>query len=476
MGIEGKLWTSDADWEMNPDGYAVTAEDALRRLSELNRIKNEARAPLMAFREALEKAGTGGEYAKAVYGFMEDIGLYGLIQKASERLLLEGENQLATEYEQLFGILVDALSQFYSVLKNEPLELSEFKELFSILLSGYDVGTIPVTLDAVTLGGAEAAEGAHFGAVFLLGASDGMFPPPFSQDGLLSDVDREELIALGYELASDPGSRAYEEDYFIYRMFSCARVRLCISYPLYMKGESKLRPARVVLRLQKLFPTLQTEYPPRGGPLFRLGSLRPALDLALSASAGRRDISSLSARRYFEGRPEYLDLMKLSSIAALQKRGPIAEKERIRLLYGDEIRMTASRAEKFESCRFSFFMQYGLRLKARKSASFDAPEIGTFLHYLLENGVKELCNLPGGIRTAGKESVSDVAQTYARQYAEEMLGGFANKSRTVFNTFSSGLLKALRQFYRMLRRAEMLAFCAARFRAYLLGARGYAPA
>ena len=37
------------------------------------------------------------------------------------------------------------------------------------------------------------------------------------------------------------------------------------------------------------------------------------------------------------------------------------------------------------SCHFGYFMQYGLRAKERRPAGFEAPEIGTFLHYLLEN-------------------------------------------------------------------------------------------
>lgn len=44
---------------------------------------------------------------------------------------------------------------------------------------------------------------------------------------------------------------------------------------------------------------------------------------------------------------------------------------------------SASRVERLRSCHFAYFMEYGLKAKARRAAAFDAPQIGTFLHYLL---------------------------------------------------------------------------------------------
>ena len=58
--------------------------------------------------------------------------------------------------------------------------------------------------------------------------------------------------------------------------------------------------------------------------------------------------------------------------------------------------MTASRIEAVSSCRFSYFMQYGLKAKPRKVARFGAPEIGTFVHYVVEHAVRELCSDPEG--------------------------------------------------------------------------------
>lgn len=68
--------------------------------------------------------------------------------------------------------------------------------------------------------------------------------------------------------------------------------------------------------------------------------------------------------------------------AAALKRGSLS-RSAVQALYGERISMSASRVERLRSCHFAYFMEYGLKAKARRAAAFDAPQIGTFLHYLL---------------------------------------------------------------------------------------------
>ncbi|MDP4109081.1 MAG: PD-(D/E)XK nuclease family protein [Bacillota bacterium] len=431
-GVKGKQWTDDGDWNFNPDGFAPFTEDSEKRLSDINRIKDDVRGPLLRLKKTLAEAETGGDYAAVLYGFMEDTGLAEAISKESARLTAKGEGQLADEYSQLFNILTDALSQFANVLENEKLDLREFYELFTLLLTGYDVGTIPAAIDAVTLGDFSVAEGQHFPAVFIIGAADGMFPPPNKQDGLLTDRDREELISLGFELGEDPGMRAYEEDYYIYRMISSPIKRLSLSYPLFAGGEAKQRPAYALSRLLRLFPAVKTEYPPQDGGAFKLESEIAGFDLALSDAS---EELSPCLKRYFEKRPEFKGRLLLAERAAGQKRGPIGNAELIEKLYGKEIRMSATRAEKFESCRFAFFMRYGLKAKNREAAAFDAPAVGTFIHYILEKGVKELCSAPGGIAAATDEDAEIVCRRFTDAYADEVLFGLGGKTKRFIYLF-----------------------------------------
>lgn len=57
--------------------------------------------------------------------------------------------------------------------------------------------------------------------------------------------------------------------------------------------------------------------------------------------------------------------------------------------------------ERLRSCHFAYFMEYGLKAKARRAAAFDAPQIGTFLHYLLEHVTKDVLDW-GGFAASGR--------------------------------------------------------------------------
>ena len=62
-----------------------------------------------------------------------------------------GENKLADEYAQVWRILCDVLDQFVLILGELPLERGEFGRLLKLVLTQYDVGTIPAALDQVSV-------------------------------------------------------------------------------------------------------------------------------------------------------------------------------------------------------------------------------------------------------------------------------------------------------------------------------------
>ena len=105
--------------------------------------------------------------------------------------------------------------------------------------------------------------------------------------------------------------------------------------------------------------------------------------------------------------------------AAALERGSLT-RPAVEALYGRRVPMSASRMDKYKSCHFSYFMQYGLKARPRKPAGFRAPEYGTFVHYVLEHALRE---------RQGKEipTRAQVSAVVAR-YVEEELGGLEGET------------------------------------------------
>lgn len=106
--------------------------------------------------------------------------------------------------------------------------------------------------------------------------------------------------------------------------------------------------------------------------------------------------------------------------------------------------MTASRVDTFYSCRFAFFMQYGLKARPRRVAKFDALSTGTFIHYVLEHALDTLGKCEGGAAHADQPTVRKACREAVRQYVAEELGGLENKTAR-FQYLFRRLVRAVEQ-------------------------------
>ena len=172
---------------------------------------------------------------------------------------------------------------------------------------------------------------------------------------------------------------------------------------------SQLRPSFVVQRMEKLFPRLRVT---REDGSYRRRLPATALELAGEDPA---------LRQYFRGRGDYdrvLDAMDRGrALGRGRLSGPAVE-----ALYGRSLHMSASRMDQVKRCHFGYFMQYGLRARDRRPAGFEAPEIGTFIHYLLENVAREV-KTRGGWAAVQQPELRQLVREYTDRYAREEIDG-----------------------------------------------------
>ena len=332
---------------------------------------------------------------------------------------------LAEEYRQLWEIVCGGLEQCAQLLGETPMELEEFAALFRLVLSQYDVGTIPVSLDRVTAGETTRQTGQHGKVLFLLGADDASIPQVSTPAGLLSDDDRSLLASYGLELNQTARDLLYREMTTVY--LTCARPtqKLIVSWPGQSGAGEERRPCFLVERLRLLFSDLAVEREEDLYGRFRLQAPLPALE-----QAGRGQ----SAHDALLALPEYAPLVERLDRAARWERGRLS-RPAVERLYGHRVPMSASRMDKYKSCHFSYFMRYGLQAEPRKPAGFTAPEYGTFVHYVLEHVLKDdafqQTTLPGWEDEQDQERrdrVAELTRQAVEQYVREELGGLEQQS------------------------------------------------
>ena len=410
--IHGRMWLRDVDWTDNPDGYGAPWDGRRQaRMKRINQLRQRVRKPLAALDAGLKSGKTAGEKVNALYSFLEQMHLQGALERQMRAQAEAGRLQEAEETAQLWEILCGILDQFVEILGDEPMETDEFSRLLRQVASQYSVGTIPVSLDQVSVTEITRNDRHTDRYLFLLGANDHVLPAVGQSGGILNDDDREELALRGIRLAPSGMEQMGIELQNLYAALVQPTEGLVVSYPTADVAGAELRPAFVIDRLLTLFPSVRTEHE-NIDKEYRLTALIPALEAAGTAPGG-------PLWQYFAADKALAPRMEAMTRAAALKRGRLS-RSAVRALYGERITMSASRAERLRSCHFAYFMEYGLKAKTRRPAAFDAPQIGTFLHYLLEHVTKDVLDR-GGFAAVGEEDLHALVRRYIDQYAAEVL-------------------------------------------------------
>lgn len=404
--IKGSKWTAGKPWQMHPEGYGHDMDDkAEAAVAALDSLRRAVIAPLERLRTATGT--TGRDRAMALYRFLEEIRLPETLEKRTEELTGRGELNLAEEYKQLWDILVGALETCARLLKSVEMDMEEFAKLFALTLSQYRVGAIPVALDRVTAGPCPRLGYENYKAVFFLGCDDSHLPQCTPSPGLLTDDDRSALERLGLTLAPRMEDKLCREMTIAYNACTLPTRRLFVTYPAAKEGEEQ-RASFLFHRLTALFPDARTDV----GQDPRLAAAEPALELASTSEAVRRALAVVP------GMPPRLERL---AAAGERSRGALSPAG-VAALYGRRVPMSASRLDRYRSCHFYYFMQYGLGAKPRKKAEFDALEYGTFVHAVLEDTLKHWD------KSMDAEAVHALTRAAMERYLKEKLGGLEDKS------------------------------------------------
>ncbi len=394
-GIRGSRWTKEEDWTMStnllPDEKEF--EKLEGTLREINSIRTAVSSPLLEFRQRTKGRKKASEICTALYDFLCYIEVPARIEDLIEQFRRNGELSLANEYSQVWNTVMDVLDQTVEVMGDDTFGLEKFSDILEVGLGEYKIGMIPASLDQVMVGSVERSRSHELKALYLLGVNDGVFPSSDLEEGILSDLDRESLNQAGIELAGDTRTQAFDEQYLVYRTLATAGSYLRLSWPIGDHEGRSMRPSIIISRLKRLFSEITENsniLKTNESEIELLSGRSPAFRQMVSeirSKADGRDIQPLwqEVYRWFLSQENYQDLCQAVRSAFVYKNiaQPISQ-DKMGLLYGSPTYASVSRLESYKSCPFAFYVQYGLGAKERKVYRMNPPDIGTFMHKVIE--------------------------------------------------------------------------------------------
>ena len=391
-GIRGSKWY--LPWVNHPDGLVQDwTEDAVQRLRVLNDAREMALTPLFHLNQAFQKAKSVHEQIHAVYLFLEEITFAEKLDALAQMYDAKGDNRNAQILNQLWEILLGALEQMEDVLGQTAWDTENFTRLFTLLLSQYDVGTIPPVLDAVMAGPVSAMRCQEVKHLIILGAAEGSLPGYGGSTGVLTDQERTTLRQLGVPLTGGNMDGLQAEFAEIYGVFCGARETVTVFCPA-------AQPSYVFRRIAELSGGEQQYQPDMSAVCTDKTDAAAYLAAENSGHLAER-FGILDAFRQICRQKDY----------TLGNVNP----EQIRKLYGKRLKLSASQIDTQANCRLSYFLRYGLRLQERREAAIDPAEFGTYVHAVLEETAKEVMAL-GGFHNVTLEKTMQLASASSDAY------------------------------------------------------------
>lgn len=392
-GIRGfKAW--NREWNTSYDYRRMTDESKEFANGIVENVRLSVIENLSGFYEKVAKGKhTVRDYATALVEFFERQHFYEKLMELADDYE-ENENfDMASEYRQLYDMVIEVLEKLVSIMGDEEMLLKEFKDILDVGFSEARIGVIPPGIDQVMAGDLSRTRISNIKYMFLVGANSSNIPKGSGSGGIISESERNFLAENEFELAPTARQQVYTEQFYLYLNLTKPSKHLYITYCDSERDGSVNEPSYIISRINKIFPTINVKFEERkkneenawsddDGKKYLIAGLRNG------------DFSDKKWQeiynRYFKSEDNKITLNKILKAAFFKENKSSISKKVAKSLYPENLRGSTSQLERYAACAFSYFMQYGLKLQERQEHSIEAYDIGNIVHDTLDMYTKIL--------------------------------------------------------------------------------------
>ena len=380
-GIKNNKWKKEFT-------YGNFDEKEKAEIERLEQIRKNIVDPLVKLKKEIDENKTAKGISKAIYQFLVDQEIAKKIRQKQNELEEKGLIDLSHEYESSINIVINLLDEIVLVFKDDKITIDKFAQILRVGLKNSNLTKIPGTQDQVIMGDVDRSRSHKVKATFIIGLNDGIFPSINKDEGFLNDDDREILKSHGIELAKGTIDKLYEDNFNIYKTFTTAEQKLYLSYPSSDMQGKALRPSILVNRIKKIYPKLSEESDVIESKSEILNTKTTYEELINNISKLREnEIEKIwyYVYNYYKKDENWNNKLEQSLKGLNYSNLPEKiEQKNIDKLYGNKLSTSISKLEQYRRCPFSYFLQYGLKIKPQEELKVKSFDTGTFMHEVID--------------------------------------------------------------------------------------------
>lgn len=369
--------------------YGIISVDDKKEVERLNEIRKIIVNPLIELKRKIDENKTASNISKQLYNFLVEQKLEETLKEKIEYLEEQGYIDLAGEYQTSYKIILDILDELVLIFGNDKLTIDKYYKIFKIGLKSSGLGKIPGTQDQVIIGDVDRSRSHKIRTTYIIGLNDGVFPSVNKDEGFLNDNDRQYLKEQGIELAKGTLEKIYEDNFNIYKAFTTSEEKLFLSYASSDIDGKALRPSIIISKIKKIFPNLKEESDSinEKEEISNINITYEKLIEKINMLQNGENIEDIwyYCYKYYSQDEEYKAKLK-SNLTGLDYTNlpQKLDEKNIEKLYGNKLITSVSKLEKYRNCPFSYYLQYGLKLKEREELKVQSLNTGTFMHEIID--------------------------------------------------------------------------------------------
>ncbi|MBE5934181.1 MAG: helicase-exonuclease AddAB subunit AddB [Lachnospiraceae bacterium] len=382
-------------------------------LEQVNTLRQSIYDLLNNASKSIKNNKTVKDISKGLYDFLVNIKAFDRIDYYEKYFEENNMPTKAKEFSQVYDIVIDLLDKIVDLLGDEVVTVKEYLEIFEAGIEEVKIGVIPMTIDQLVIGDIERTRLNDIKVLFFVGVNENIIPKNATKGGIISELDRELLADMGVELSPNKKQELFIEQFYLYMMLTKASEKLVITFSKLDSEGNSIKEAYFVdkiLRLvedleikeekmtyvEALFNHCETDICDKNSKDYYAHILgtNTGLDY-LAYGLRKKNIEDMSDEWkqlflwYKNNINKKEDVMNMLNEAFFTNNDMYISKNVANLIYQNSEK-SVTEIEKYASCAYAHFLNYGLRLKKRKQYEIELPDIGTIFHTTLDMFSKQL--------------------------------------------------------------------------------------
>ena len=369
--------------------YGNYEEKDKAEIERLEQIRKDLVNPLMNLKHIIDENKTVRGISKAIYEFLVEQQIFEKVQEKIEELNEIGQVDLANEYESSLQNIIEILDEIVLVFDEDKITIDKYNQILKIGFKNSSLTKIPGTQDQVIMGDVDRSRSHKVKAIFIIGLNDGEFPSVRKDEGFLNDSDRDILKQDGIELAKGTIDKLYEDSFNIYKAFTTAEEKLYLLYSSSDMQGKALRPSMLINKIKKIYPMIQeqSDVIEKKSEILNKKTTYEELIANLSKLKDQDSIDKIwyYVYDYYKKDAEWNEKLQQSLKGLSYTNIPEKiEQNNIDRLYGNTLVTSISKLERYRSCPFSYYLQYGLKIRPQEELKIQTLNTGTFIHEVID--------------------------------------------------------------------------------------------